>query len=134
MNKPGIGTIGGGSNRRITGLYAPHLVGQLMYMLNSRDAEFHRLRESARLQMDKCIADLESAFKIMSYGINSLEDKSQRLAILRTSQELTIKKEYIKTLRNELDNPSEDMVKMTIQSFEESTGQRVTPVTTTVTY
>lgn len=134
MSKTSIGTIGGGSNRKITGLYAPHLVGQLMYTLNSRDAEFHRLRESARLQMDKCIVDLESAFKIMSYGINSIEDKTQRLAILRTSQELTIKKEYIKALRNELDNPSEDMVKMTIQSFEESTGQQVTPVTTTVTY
>lgn len=134
MSNTGIGTIGGGSNRKITGLYAPHLVSQLVYKLNSRDAESHRLRESARLQMDKCIADLESAFKIMSYGINSLEDKTQRLAILRTSQELTIKKEYIKALRNELDNSDEDMVKITIQSFEESTGQRVTPVTTTVTY
>ena len=134
MSDVKVGTIGVVTNGTIPGLYAPHLVSQLVYTLNSRDAESHRLRESARLQMDKCIADLESAFKIMSYGINSLEDKTQRLAILRVSQELTIKKEYIKTLRNELDNPDEDMVKMTIQSFEESTGQRVTPVTTTVTY
>ena len=125
MSGVNVGTIGVCDSRKITGLYAPHLVTALSDVTTESDHKLYVLKKEARKQMRQCISDMESTINILEHDITVLDTVESKKVRLRSIQEITIKMNFIEQLCVELDSPSTVVVMNAISNFNSSTGRKV---------